>query len=145
MDIQELKTEALPDAQRLIWETFMIFEAPDYAQEGIDMFKKCLYDPAFLAQLTFYGAYRDTTLLGVLAMREGGRHISMFFVRPDCQQQGIGRQLFDYTLKNTPLQSISVNASPFAVGIYKKLGFRATDAEQLADGIRYTPMVYNMA
>ncbi len=145
MHIQELTPEAMPEAQRLIWETFTAFEAPDYSQTGIDTFNKCLYDAEFLAQLTFYGAYRNVTLVGVLATRSGGSHISMFFVKSDCQRRGVGRRLFQHMLKKMPTGKITVNASPYAVGIYEKLGFRSTDTEQLKDGIRYTPMEYTIA
>ncbi|MBU9737013.1 GNAT family N-acetyltransferase [Diplocloster agilis] len=37
-----------------------------------------------------------------------------------------------------------LNSSPYAVPIYKKLGFRNTDTEQLMNGIRYTPMKINI-
>ena len=142
MIIQELTPEDLPAAQRLIWETFMTFEAPDYTQEGIDTFRRCLYDAAFLSGLAFYGAFLDGTLIGVLATRGGGSHISMFFVRGDCQHQGIGRQLFHFILKENPPRKMTVHSAPYAVGIYEKLGFKTTDTEQLTDGIRYTPMAY---
>ncbi len=144
MYIQKLPPDDLPDAQRLIWETFMIFEAPDYAQEGIETFKKCLFDSDFLAGLVFYGAYQNEMLIGVLAMRNGGSHISMFFVRSDCQHQGIGKALLSFMLTNSPPQNITVHSSPFAVGIYEKLGFQSTDTEQLSNGIRYTPMIYKI-
>ena len=35
-----------------------------------------------------------------------------------------------------------VNASPYAVGIYEKLGFKATYDQTEEDGILYTPMKY---
>jgi phosphoglycolate phosphatase len=142
MLIRELTQEELPAAQRLVWKTFQTFEAPDYAPEGVDTFKKCLYDPAFLSALTFYGAWRDGALAGVLAVR-GGNHISMFFVREDCQRQGIGGRLFRFMLERHTAATVTVNSSPFAVGIYEKLGFRSLDGEQTCDGIRYTPMAFS--
>ena len=39
---------------------------------------------------------------------------------------------------------MTVNSSPFAVEIYQKLGFHALSGEQLADGIRFTPMKYTI-
>ena len=142
MTIRQLTKDDLPQAQTLIWDTFLSFEAPDYAQAGIDTFYTCLYDPVFLDGLTFYGAYQAGALIGVLATRSSGSHISMFFVREGCQQQGIGRRLFSHMLEAATHSKITVNSSPFAVGIYEKLGFKQTDTEQLTDGIRYTPMVY---
>ena len=37
-------------------------------------------------------------------------------------------------------QIFTVNSSPYAVEVYRHLGFVATDAEQCTDGLRYTPM-----
>ncbi len=36
----------------------------------------------------------------------------------------------------------TVNSSPYAVEIYRRLGFAPTDHEQITNGIRYTPMKY---
>lgn len=38
--IEELKLENLEEALKVIEETFMKFEAPDYSKEGIDNFFK---------------------------------------------------------------------------------------------------------
>ena len=42
----------------------------------------------------------------------------------------------------TTFFAITVNSSPYAVPVYRKLGFVETDTEQLADGMRYTPMKF---
>ena len=44
----------------------------------------------------------------------------------------------------TVLIKMSVNLSPYAVPIYRRLGFRDTGAEQVVNGLRFTPMVYEM-
>ena len=36
--------------------------------------------------------------------------------------------------------AITVNAAPYAVEFYHKVGFYDTDKEESNDGIRYTPM-----
>ncbi len=38
------------------------------------------------------------------------------------------------------LQVITVNSSSYAVRIYEKMGFKATDVEQEENGIIFTPM-----
>jgi len=35
---------------------------------------------------------------------------------------------------------MTVFSAPFAINIYKSLGFEATDTEQISNGIRFTPM-----
>ena len=38
---------------------------------------------------------------------------------------------------------MTVNSSPYAVKIYRALGFVEVDTEQISDGIRYIPMTYS--
>ena len=40
-------------------------------------------------------------------------------------------------------QVFTVNSSPYAVEIYRHLGFVPTDDEQSVDGLRFTPMQYS--
>ena len=115
--------------------------SPDYSPEGVGEFKRILSDEAYINSLKVYGAFYDDKLVGVLAVREP-QHISLFFVKAEFQKQGIGRKLFERLKKDSAEKVFTVNSSPFAVGIYEKLGFTATDSEQVTNGIRYTPMKY---
>ena len=74
----------------------------------------------------------------MLATRNEGKHIALFFVDARYQRQGIGRQLFE----SAKQAGMTVNASPYAVEIYHKLGFVETDKEQVVNGLRFTPMEY---
>ena len=69
-------------------------------------------------------------------------HIALFFVEPCFQRQGVGRALFLAANDACLLDEMTVNSSPYAIEIYKKLGFHAFSEEQLKDGIRFTPMKY---
>lgn len=40
------------------------------------------------------------------------------------------------------IQEFAVNSSPYAVEIYRHLGFEEVDQEQTVNGIRFTPMKY---
>lgn len=128
-------------ALALAWEVFLEFEAPEYPPEGVASFRGYLNNPQAMAALDFYGAYKNGTLAGMLAVKEKS-HISLFFVRREFQRQGIGRAIFTAYLAQSAAPHITVNSSPYAVPIYERLGFSATAPEQLTDGIRYTPMVY---
>jgi predicted GNAT family N-acyltransferase len=46
--------------------------------------------------------------------------------------------------KNPAVEVLTVNSSPFAVDIYKSLGFRNAAAMQVKSGIRYYPMEYRV-
>ncbi|MGM9541909.1 MAG: GNAT family N-acetyltransferase [Candidatus Limivicinus sp.] len=48
--------------------------------------------------------------------------------------------LFDAMRRDYASQVFTVNSSPYAVEVYRHLGFTPTDTEQLTNGIRYTPM-----
>ena len=72
---------------------------------------------------------------------EGINEFMLFFVDSAHQRQGIGRRLFELAMKDCPDEIMTVNAAPFAIPIYEKLGFNVNDAEQIVNGIRFTPMI----
>ncbi len=58
-------------------------------------------------------------------------------------RQGIGRKLFQAYLSADGWDRVTVHSSPYAVEVYRHLGFSPTAEEQLSpDGIRYTPMIW---
>ena len=141
MQIETIAQENLAQALALVERVFTQFDAPDYLPEGTVSFRAFLHDPEALALHVFYGAYVEDQLVGVLATR-GNSHIAQFFVEPCFQRQGVGRALFQAANDACLLDEMTVNSSPYAIEIYKKLGFHALSEEQLKDGIRFTPMKY---
>ena len=140
MQIKRINDTQISNAIDLIWATFIQFEAPDYSEEGIQSFKDFIENREMIKTLEFWGAYDDKELKGVIAANEELKHICCFFVKAQYHRQGIGRMLWEYLLKNSPSELITVNSSPYAIPFYHKLGFVDMDTEQLSDGIRYTPM-----
>ena len=62
---------------------------------------------------------------------------------PAVHRQGIGRRLFQTYLTAGGWDCVTVHSSPYAVEVYRHLGFSPTAEEQLSpDGIRYTPMIW---
>ena len=141
-ELRRLSPEQLPDALSLVWEVFSRFEAPVYAAEGIAEFRNTLNDREKISRMTFYGAFQEDALVGVLAMRPL-RHISLFFVKAEYHGRGIGRKLFEAMRRDYEEQVFTVNSSPYAVEIYRHLGFVPTGDEQVTNGIRYTPMKFS--
>lgn len=141
--VKNLQAEQLAEALSLVWEVFCRFEAPEYSEEGITEFKNFLNNEEEIGKLDFYGAFdKASDIVGVLAMRKPS-HISLFFVKAEYHRQGIGRQLFEKILCDYQPQGIgvfTVNSSPYAVEVYRKLGFKLTGNECITNGIRYTPM-----
>ena len=69
----------------------------------------------------------------------------MLFVDGDYHRRGIGRALIsflsEYVRKEEGLNRLTVNASPYGVGFYHRLGFRDLGPEKQQDGIIFTPML----
>lgn len=137
--IRLLTDEEKPAALELIWEVFCEFEAPEYSEEGINTFREILADSKYISERNFYGAFDGEKLVGVLGIGKAP-HINFFFVKSEYHRQGIGRKLFEAMLADCNADKITVNASPYAVEVYKRFGFVPTDSEQETSGIRYTPM-----
>ncbi len=140
--IREIDKTAFDEALSLVWRVFQEYEASDYTQQGIDEFYKSIHDESFLSKLSMFGAYINEELVGVIATRNNGAHIALFFVDGDYHKQGIGRKLFKKVLEQSTASRMTVNSSPFAVPVYRKLGFIDTDKEQTVNGLRFTPMAY---
>ena len=145
MIVRKLLKQDYPAALDLAWRVFQRFEAPEYPAQGVTHFQNTLQNHTFTDGLQMYGAFDGQRLVGMIATRNEGRHIALFFVDETYQHRGVGRELFLQLLPSFPGNQLTVNSSPFAVPVYQRLGFVATDGEQLTDGIRYTPMVYTVA
>ena len=140
--IRKLETDETENALALAWRVFLKYEAPEYPQEGIEEFRKSIHDENYTSKLCMYGAFRSDELIGMIAARNAGSHVALFFVDEKYQGKGIGKQLFNYLTAQRRTDRITVNSSPYAVPIYRKLGFAETDAEQSVNGLRFTPMEY---
>ena len=140
--IRKLESTEREAALDLVNKVFMEYEAPDYTEEGVEEFHKSMQDEEYLSQLCMYGAFASERLIGVIATRSEGTHIALFFVDSDFQGKGVGRSLFQTVLDHGGSNHMTVNASPYAVPIYQKLGFIETDTEKVVSGLRFTPMEY---
>lgn len=139
--VRRLSREEIPAALELCWRVFLEFEAPEYSQEGIAAFRASLDDPERTRGLRLYGAFHEDALVGVLSMREP-QHIGGFFVDAAYHRRGIGKKLFAAMRQDYEKQEFTVNSSPYAVEVYRHLGFTPTGWEQNIDGLRFTPMKY---
>ena len=88
-------------------------------------------------------AVADGKIVGMITLRDS-THISLLFVDERYHRRGIGRALLEY-LKDYMRQEmgecrVTVNASPYGVEFYHRLGFRDLRPEEKKDGIIYTPM-----
>lgn len=142
MEIKKIIQSEKGDAMQLAWSVFLEYESPDYSDAGINTFRDFINSEDAINRLEIYGAYEGGTLVGIIATRDGGNHIALFFVDGKHHRQGIGRKLFESVLKNSTSEIITVNSSPYAKETYHKLGFEDTDEEQVKEGMRFIPMKY---
>lgn len=137
-------------AMALAWKTFLQFEANEYTMEGVRNFEDFITDTT-LHRMFIMGAYqmfvaldRDE-IVGMITLRNRS-HISLLFVDEKYHRQGIGSALIAhlcrYLLARTEVSKVTVNAAPYGVAFYHKLGFRDLRPEEKKDGITYTPMEY---
>ncbi|MCR5595634.1 MAG: GNAT family N-acetyltransferase [Lachnospiraceae bacterium] len=135
----------------LAWRTFVKYEAPEYTQEGIQNFKDFVTD-GVLKTMFENGVYKlfvavyEKKIIGIISLRDNN-HISLLFVESKYHRQGVGSGLMQFLVEHMinvmNLRSLTVNAAPYGVEFYHKLGFEDTGPEQVNSGITYTPMVLN--
>ncbi len=145
--IRTLERTEWEPAIELAWNTFLQFEAPGYSKKGIQSFRDFIEDPRlkrmFLdGKYPAYGAFDHDQLAGMLGVRNEN-HISLLFVQEQYHNNGIGRMLLNYAFQQAEAFGIgefTVNAAPYAIGFYHRIGFEDINGEVVADGIRFTPM-----
>ena len=143
MVIRKIGENETKEALELVLRVFMQYEAPDYSDEGVETFKRtAIYNEEYISGIAIYGAYENDKMVGVIATRNNGSHIALFFVDGQHHRKGIGKMLFQTVLDQSAAEEITVNSSPYAKEVYHHLGFKDTAPEQITEGIRYIPMLY---
>lgn len=148
-EIRSAYPEEWEDAMALAWKTFLKFEGDVYSPEGVRNFQDFITDTT-LHRMFIMGAYRlfvalaEGKIVGMISLRSKC-HISLLFVDEKYHKQGVGRALMEYLekylLTETEEKQVTVNASPYGVAFYHRLGFRDIRPQEERDGIIYTPMI----
>lgn len=126
----------------------MKFEAGDYGVEGVENFRNFISDP-MLRRMFLLGTYHMYVatccgkVVGMVSLRDKN-HISLLFVDEAYHRKGIGRRLIDtigaFSKEEYGKEEITVNASPYGLEFYKKVGFCSTSPLMINGGIKYTSM-----
>ncbi len=149
MQICKMGSRQIERALGLIRTVFDECDKEDYEEIGIKTFyhfiqKDRIMEKIKSGEMLFFGAYEQSEMVGVIAMRDGF-HVSLLFVKKEYQRRGIGKKLvrrgIAYCLEENPvLRAVTVNASPKGKKAYEAMGFEALTPEQKKQGMRFTPM-----
>lgn len=148
----EYEFELVQEALTLANNVFMEFEAPECSAEGIKEFQAFTSWDNIASmidnkEIMFWCCLDQNKVVGVIASKKPC-HISLLFVDKEYHRKKIAKNLYqavtDYYLNHSNHNEVTVNSSPYAVEVYKKLGFVVMDNEQLTNGIRYTPMKHRL-
>jgi GNAT superfamily N-acetyltransferase len=135
-------------AARLVRTTFDAFVAPDCTEEGCRTFHVFASAARMRERLRNghfgYLAWAGPTLAGVLVVREPA-HLLTLFVDAHHHRRGIARALLLRALQTVranavQVSAMTVNASPYAVAAYERLGFEREAPLFLKNGIASVPM-----
>lgn len=143
-------------AMKLAWETFLVFEAGEYTEEGIENFRDFISDQ-WLKKMFLKGEYQmfvaleEEKVVGFISVRNR-HHISLLFVDKNYHHTGIGsllvQKLGEYLITEMGEDYMTVDSAPYAIPFYHKLGFWDLAPQQKKHGIIYTSMKkhlkYNM-
>lgn len=148
VEIRQIRRAEYNRAMEIAWETFLEFEADIYTKKGVKSFRDFITDPLlekmFLTgQYLIFGAFLDDTMVGIAGIRNRN-HLSLLFVQKEYHRMGIGSALVASAIQYSKLEYkesyYTVNAAPYAVEFYHRIGFLDVSNEIVKDGIIYTPM-----
>ena len=147
-EIRWARVEDWEPAMKMVWRTFLKFEAADYTEEGIRNFLEFITDEqlyhAFLqGNYQMLVAVCDEQIVGVASVRNCN-HLSLLFVEERYHRRGIGSALMErfcgYLKYEAGEDFMTLNAAPYAVEFYHKIGFSDVGPEEDVGGIRVTSM-----
>lgn len=138
--VRKIEKNEYGEAIRLSLEVFEQCGKADFDEEGLEIFKHFIYDEGLMSELVLYGAFEEEGLVGVIGTKNEGKHISLFFIRPDYHRKGIGKALFHYAVHDRPSVEMTVSSSTYAVPFYQSLGFVVIGEKQTYKGLSSVPM-----
>jgi ribosomal protein S18 acetylase RimI-like enzyme len=145
---KEIEDYEIEESWKLIQKVYNKFIAPDYNDQGNKKYHE-LINIDFLKNREIDNRLcmickQNNIIIGIIGIRNDF-HITIFFVDPEFQNQGVGKRLIKLATEqfkeyNNKIGYLEVNSSPYAVEIYKKIGFRKISEEKNVFGIRFTEM-----
>lgn len=139
--IRRLERNEYHAAVELSLQVYVECGKADFDEEGLNAFKSFIYDEKQIDALALYGAFEnDGELAGIIGIKNSGKHISLFFIKPQYHRKGLGKELFSYAINDCPSVEMTVNSSSYAVPFYQSQGFIVMGEKQTVQGISSIPM-----
>ncbi|MDP4183028.1 MAG: GNAT family N-acetyltransferase [Bacillota bacterium] len=149
MEIRYISSDDIEKISELVWVVFSEFVAPGYSEEGVGTFKSFVQPEELKKSIDngrffILACFEEEKPMGTIAMRDNC-HVSLLFVDKEYHGRGIARKLYEEAVRkckeeNPGLDEVTVNSSPYAVEIYKRLGFEITGEQATQNGITFAPM-----
>lgn len=147
----KMKAGEETEVSRMVETVFSKFVAPDFNKMGINEFMRYIQPAYILNRALFRSSFFITAkyngkIVGLIEMKNND-HISLLFVDENHHNKGIAKSLFKQALlislaRDKNITEITVNASPYAVKIYKQMGFKAEGVEKEVNGVIFCPMKF---
>ena len=146
--IDIIRHDEVAGASILIKSLFDEFIAENYSAEGVENFYERISGLSILERAqsgSFISVFKkDNEIAGYIEL-SGINHIYLLFVKKDCQNRGIARQLINSVIiyiqdTNPDVEDITVNSTFNSLGFYEKTGFKKMADFQYKNGITTFPM-----
>lgn len=148
LTIHQLHTPDAEAASFIALHSFDRFIAESWSTDACGEYRTLVSTPVMSKHIEdcaySLGAFDGDRLVGFLLMPRANL-VQMFFVDPDQVRRGIGRQLWsdartEIEAQFPEVKTIELNASPYAVGFYRSIGFAPISREFTSKGFRATRM-----
>ncbi|MFC3852235.1 GNAT family N-acetyltransferase [Salinispirillum marinum] len=81
----------------------------------------------------------DNVIIGYISIKDLS-HLYHLFVAEGHQGKGIAKALWEYATSESGINVCTVRSSMFAVPVYRRFGFKESEAAMSKDGISFQPM-----
>lgn len=79
--IRKLEKNEYNQATDLALNVYISCGRSDFNDEGLESFKSFINNEQLMNELIIYGAFEQNELIGILGIRNNGKHISLFFIQ----------------------------------------------------------------
>ena len=129
-----------PSEVNALWDLQKQYKAEIGEDEPSDDGKERLADAIDKGMISFYGVWKDNTLIGCCSITVGfstfDYHSSGvfedFYICPEHRHQGIARQLVEFAYHESGVSSLTVGCADCDVKMYQSLGFAISLGNLLA-------------